>query len=95
MIRRLCVVALARGKLQPGKKIYHTFLNHTPAPPFYLRAPLLVDGPIIHQANINILPSTPASAHPPAQHYPFAPEFIAAVEAEESSFSRLAAFPRR
>ena len=93
MIRRLCVVALA--SFQPGKKIYHTFLESYPRPPFYLRAPLLVDGPIIHQAIINILPSTPASAHPPAQHYPFAPEFIAAVEAEESSFSRLAAFPRR
>ena len=32
MIWRLCVVALARGKVQPGKKIYHTFWNRTPSP---------------------------------------------------------------
>ena len=30
MIWRLCVEALARGKVQPGKKIYRTFWNQPP-----------------------------------------------------------------
>jgi len=48
--------------------------------------------PIIYQAITTILLLTPASAHLSAQQYDSAPEFVAAVEAEESTFACLAAF---
>jgi len=49
------------------------------------------DGPVIHQAITTILPPTPTLARQSAQHRHFALVFVAAVEAEESSFARLAA----
>jgi len=50
------------------------------------------DGPIINHATTYILPPPTALARQSAQHRHFALVFVAAVEAEESSFARLAAF---
>ena len=49
------------------------------------------DGPIINHAITTILPSTPSLARQSAQHRHFTLVFVAAVEAEEPSFTRLAA----
>jgi hypothetical protein len=60
----------------------------------FISSPILnftCDRPIIRQAIIAILPLTPELAHQSAQHRHFALVFVAVVEAEESSFPRLAA----
>jgi hypothetical protein len=63
-------------------------------PFIFISSPILnftCDGPINHQAIIAILPLTPELALQSAKHRHFALVFVAAVEAEASSFPRLAA----
>jgi hypothetical protein len=63
--------------------IHHGQTNQPPVHP--------CDGPIINHAITTILPSTPSFARQSAQHRHIFLVFVAAVEAEESSFSRLTA----